>query len=118
MPKTDYSKAISAILRFKQTFDKIDPKIPRKLVGEIGEFYALQKFKKMGLQPEHKGGQGGYDIYLKKIHTLFGFSEPDIFNHSLFIEQRSLHELPSVQTATEIKQLISHISEFKYEDII
>src|SRR3989338_3804186 len=68
MPKTDYTKAISAILQFKRTFDKIDPKIPRKLVGEIGEFYALQKLEKMDLQPEHKGGQGGYDIYLKKIN--------------------------------------------------
>lgn len=58
------------------------------------------------------------DVYLKKIHTLFGFSEPDIFRHSLFIEQRSLHELPSLQTSTELKQLISHISEFKYDDII
>ena len=68
MPKTDYTKAISAILQFKRTFDKIDPKVPRKLVGEIGEFYTLQKFERMSLQPEHKGGQGGYDIYLKKIN--------------------------------------------------
>lgn len=67
MPKTNYSGAINAILKFKRTFDKIDPKIPRKLVGEIGEFYVLRKLEKMGLQPKHKGGQGGYDIYLKKI---------------------------------------------------
>ena len=66
MPKTDYTKAINAILKFKRTFDKIDPKIPRKLVAEVGEFYALQKLEKIGLQPEHKGGQGGYDIYLRK----------------------------------------------------
>jgi len=62
-------KAISAILRFKSTFDNIgDPRVPHKLVGDIGEYYALQKLAKMGLQPEHRGGQGSYDIYLRKIH--------------------------------------------------
>lgn len=58
------------------------------------------------------------DVYLKKIHSLFGFSEPDIFKYSLFIEQRSLPHTPSLHTSTELKTLISHISEFKYDDII
>lgn len=67
MNKT-YTKAIQEIIHFKKSFDKIDPKIPKKLVGEIGEFYALQKLEKLGLRPEHKGGQGGYDIYLQEIN--------------------------------------------------
>lgn len=63
----NYTKAIKTIVNFKKAFDKIDPKIPRKLVGEIGELYVLQKLKKLGFRPEYKGGQGGYDIYLKEI---------------------------------------------------
>ncbi|MBI2591320.1 MAG: hypothetical protein HYW34_01435 [Candidatus Brennerbacteria bacterium] len=64
----NYTKAIKAIINFKKYFDKIDPKIPKKLVGEIGEFYALKELEKLGLEPEHKGGQGGYDIFLKKLN--------------------------------------------------
>ena len=61
-----YKTAIKILLAFKKSFDGIYPRIPRKLVGEIGEFYVLQKLQEMGLEPEHKGGQGGYDIYLRK----------------------------------------------------
>jgi len=61
-----YIKAIKEIIKFKKTFDKIDPKIPRKLVGEIGEFYVLQELYKRGFKNvKHKGGQSGYDIYLE-----------------------------------------------------
>ncbi|OGG59976.1 hypothetical protein A3C86_01040 [Candidatus Kaiserbacteria bacterium RIFCSPHIGHO2_02_FULL_49_16] len=63
----DYTKAIKAIINFKKIFDKIDPKTPRKLVGEIGEFYALKELERLGLKPERKGGQGRYDIHLKKL---------------------------------------------------
>lgn len=41
----NYKKAIKTIIKFKKAFDDIDPKVPRKLVGEIGEFYALQKLE-------------------------------------------------------------------------
>ncbi len=58
------------------------------------------------------------EIYLNKIQSLFGFSDADIFKNSLFIEQRSLNVLPSQQTASEIKHLISNISEFKYDEVI
>lgn len=58
------------------------------------------------------------DIYLKKIQDLFGFSDPDVFKHALFVEQRGLYQLPTLHTATEIKQLIANISEFKYDEII
>jgi len=65
--KEEYKKAIRTILDFKKAFDKIDPKIPRKLVGEIGEFYVLKALQERSFSSEHRGGQGGYDIYLKKI---------------------------------------------------
>lgn len=64
----NYTEAIKAILNFKKIFDSIDPKTPRKLVGEVGEFYVLKEFKRLGLQPERKGGAGGYDIHLKKLN--------------------------------------------------
>ena len=64
----DYTKAIKAIINFKKIFDNIDPRTPRKLVGEIGEFYVLKELKRLGFQPEHKGGAGGYDIHLKKFN--------------------------------------------------
>jgi len=63
----NYKKAIKTIIEFRKAFSDIDPKVPKKLVGEIGEFYALQQFERLGLKPEHKGGHGGYDIYLHKI---------------------------------------------------
>ena len=63
----NYTKAIKTIINFKRAFDKINPKIPRKLVGEIGEYCVLQELKKQGFETEHKGGHGGYDIYLKDI---------------------------------------------------
>ncbi len=63
MNKT-YAKAIQEIIHFKKTFDKIDPKVPKKIVGILGEFYVLRKLEKLRLRPEHKGGAGGYDIYL------------------------------------------------------
>lgn len=61
--------AIKTIIKFKKDFNRIDPKssIPRKLVGELGEFYAMERLKDNGFLPAHKGGQGGYDIYLPDI---------------------------------------------------
>lgn len=58
------------------------------------------------------------EVYLRKLHELFGFSEPDIFKSSLFIEQRSLPELPNASTTIELKALISNISDFNYDQII
>jgi len=60
-------KAIEAIINFKKVFDDINPKIPKKLMGELGEFYTLQKLERLSFCLEHKGGYGGYDIYLKEI---------------------------------------------------
>lgn len=65
-----------------------------------------------------QGRSSEREVYLNKIQDLFGFSDPEIFKNSLFIEQRSLHLPPSSETRAELKQLISNISEFKYDDII
>ncbi len=64
----NYKKAIKTIIEFRKAFDGIDPKVPRKLVGDIGEFYALQQLERLAFEPDHKGGHGGYDIYLREIN--------------------------------------------------
>lgn len=58
----DYKKAINYLIKLKKNFDKIDPKIPKKLVGDLGEYYVVTKLKKRGFSLTQKGGQGGYDI--------------------------------------------------------
>lgn len=63
----NYRVAIKEIIGFKKAFDKINSGIPRKLLGEIGEFYVLKELENLGLNPISKGGQGGYDIYLPKM---------------------------------------------------
>ncbi len=65
-----------------------------------------------------QGRSSEREVYLNKIQDLFGFSDPEIFKNSLFIEQRSLHLPPSSETRAQLKQLISNISEFKYDEII
>ena len=61
-----YKKAIEEIVRFKETFDSIEPKIPRKLVGELGEFYVLSKLEELGFKKlKHKRGQAGFDVYIE-----------------------------------------------------
>ncbi len=65
-----------------------------------------------------QGRSSEREVYLNKIQDLFGFADPEIFKNSLFIEQRSLHLPPASETRAELKQLISNISEFKYDEII
>ena len=61
-----YKRAIEEIVRFKEAFDSIEPKIPRKLVGELGEFYVLGKLEELGFKKlKHKGGQAGFDVYIE-----------------------------------------------------
>lgn len=62
-----YKKAIKTILNFKKIFDKIEPKIPRKIVSDLGEFYVLNELEKRRFNCVHKGGQAGYDIYLDEL---------------------------------------------------
>jgi hypothetical protein len=62
-----YRKAIKEIIRFKNAFDKLDKpnsRVPRKLVGEIGEYYVLHELKKRGFTADPKGGQAGCDVCL------------------------------------------------------
>lgn len=68
MSNIKYAKAIEAIIKFKKIFDNINPIISRKLLGEIGEFYVLRELDRHGFDLEHKGGQSGYDIYIKNIN--------------------------------------------------
>ncbi len=61
-----YKRAIEEIVRFKEAFDSIDPKIPRKLLGELGEFYVLDRLEDLGFKKLiHKGGQTGFDIHIE-----------------------------------------------------
>ena len=62
-----YKRGIKTIIKFKEDFDNIGyPKIPRKLIGELGELYVLSKLRELGAKKmTPKGGQAGYDIYLE-----------------------------------------------------
>ena len=62
---SNYQKAIKCIIQFKRNIEKFDPKIPNKLVGEIGEFYVLCELEKRGFSVEHKGGMAGFDILIE-----------------------------------------------------
>jgi len=59
-----YQKAIKEIIKFKNTFDKINPRVPCRLVGQLGEYYVLSELEKRGFLLQPKGGQAGHDIYL------------------------------------------------------
>jgi len=65
--KRNYLHAIREILRFKKAITPFDSKIPRKLVGEIGEYYVCYELLSRGYNIVPKGGQGGYDIFLSEI---------------------------------------------------
>jgi hypothetical protein len=62
-----YKRGIKTIIKFKEDFDNIGyPKIPRKLIGELGELYVLSRLRELRAKKLiHKGGQGRYDIYLE-----------------------------------------------------
>lgn len=62
----NYKKGIALIKKFKSDFESTGLKSPG-LLGFIGELYVLQKLDELGYNPHHKGGQGGYDIYIEKI---------------------------------------------------
>lgn len=66
--KANYQKAIRAILMFKSNIDTIDPRVPRKIAGDLGEFYVLGELEKRGFKTEHKGGHAGCDIYIPEIN--------------------------------------------------
>jgi len=59
-----YQSIINAFLCFKKSLDKVAPRIPRKMAGDLGEFYVLLAMEKMGYDFTHKSGQAGHDILL------------------------------------------------------
>lgn len=59
-----YRDIIKAFLSFKESLDKVAPRIPRKMAGDLGEFYVLQAMEKLGYDFTHKSGQAGHDILL------------------------------------------------------
>ena len=63
----NYKNAVKEIVRFRDIFNKLDPKVPRKLIGSLGEYYVLRELKKRSFSVELKGGQAGYDVYLPDI---------------------------------------------------
>lgn len=63
----NFDKAINGIIEFKKTFDGIDPKIPKKLLSNLGEYYVSRELEKQGFSVEQKGVQAGYDIFIQNI---------------------------------------------------
>lgn len=61
---SQYKDIINAFLCFKKSLDSIVPRIPRKMAGDLGEFYVLLAMEKEGYDFTHKSGQAGYDILL------------------------------------------------------
>jgi len=59
-----YQHVINAFLLFKKSLDGIAPRIPRKMAGDLGEFYVLQVLQKLRYDCTHISGQAGYDILL------------------------------------------------------
>lgn len=60
---SNYQNAIDELLKFKDVFDGIDPRVPNKLLYAVGEFYVLKELEERGFNDiEHKGGQSGCDI--------------------------------------------------------
>ena len=65
--KNKYNKLIKEIINFKKAVDEIgSTRLPHKLIGELGEFYVINKLQSLGYKNiEHKGGHSRYDILLK-----------------------------------------------------
>ena len=83
---TDYDLAIKIIIEFKKNFDKIDPKVPKKLLSLLGEYYVLRELKKRNIKVEHKGGQSGYDIYLPVLNKKIEVRTSLLKNEGLYPE--------------------------------
>lgn len=77
-------KAIKAIINFKKVFDKIEPKVPRKLAGDMGEFYVLRELENNGFKCEHKGGYAGCDIYIPDVNKRIEVKTSLLKNEGIF----------------------------------
>lgn len=83
---SNYQKAIKCIVNFKKNIEKFDPKIPNKLVGEIGEFYVLCELEKRGFSVEHRGGQAGFDILIENLDKKIEVRTSLLKNEGLYPE--------------------------------
>jgi hypothetical protein len=65
----DFSRHIAAIVDFKKKFNfgcAEDERVPRKLVGNLGEYYVADALLKNGFEVEMKSGQSGYSLLVAK----------------------------------------------------
>ncbi len=66
--KIDIKQAIKAIVQLKQRLARLKKqsllRIANKLLGSLGELYVMSELQEQGYQPQLKGGQAGYDIFL------------------------------------------------------
>lgn len=75
----DYDSVIGLITSFKENIERLEiepekmEKIPKKLVGDLGEFYVLKELCARFDEVKPKGGQGSFDIcvgqYKKRIEV-------------------------------------------------
>lgn len=79
-----YEKAIKEIIKFKKFFNNIEPKIPNKLKGDIGELYVLRELEKRGFTCEHKGGFAGCDIYMPDVNKRIEVKTSLLKNENIF----------------------------------
>ncbi len=81
---SSYQKAINCIIEFKKNIEKFDSKIPHKLVGDIGELYVCHKLEKLNFPIERKGGQKGFDIFVKNSKKKIEVRTSLLKNEKLF----------------------------------
>lgn len=62
----EYNKVIQGIIGLKEMYDQMNMKIPHELIGNLGEFYALDKLHNEGFKNIVKmEPKSVYDIWLK-----------------------------------------------------
>jgi len=81
------SKAIKGIKAFNKYFRDINPRIPNKIVGEMGEYYVLRELHRKGCRDiAHKGGHSGFDILLTNKGIKIEVKTSLLKNEGLFPE--------------------------------
>jgi len=80
-----YQKAIDYILKFKSIFDEINPKIPKKLVDALGEYYVLRELERYQFGgTEHKSGQQACDIFVGEFQKRIEVKTSLLKNEDLY----------------------------------
>lgn len=85
---SNWLRIIRTIIKFKKTFEKInkEDKTPNKLLGLLGEYYVLAELERNGFQPQQKGGQGGYDIYIPESKIKIEVKTSLLKNEGLYLK--------------------------------